>query len=298
MNVFGSSRHDNRNKTDTSLFVQKPYLRDKYGEANIEEDIDSKNQYRSKNLPGPINIREAVSKNHFDNKFNDPSKIANTAHIDLNDKNITDVRFIQIIQWPQTDSHLTAKLYVVVSIDEASLVRINKDNDFNYFNVTNMNIITLNTQAVTDNQVITKAYVDQFRQEFERSRQDLRIDFYNESSDLLKNYQVNDFNGKKIINIDSITTNREPTSGNEVTNENYVDDSIGEGTKRRFNQTLQNYLKVSVENDIYSLTNFDEIQFIDKTKTEYPNTGGDLPQNWLKNCDEKNNSGKLQNFLK
>ena len=43
-------------KNDTSLFVQKPYLRTNYIEANIEEDIDLKNQYRIKNIPDPISI--------------------------------------------------------------------------------------------------------------------------------------------------------------------------------------------------------------------------------------------------
>ena len=40
INVFGNSSHDNNNKIDTSLFVQEPYLRSNYIEANIEEDID------------------------------------------------------------------------------------------------------------------------------------------------------------------------------------------------------------------------------------------------------------------
>ena len=42
INVFGNSYHDNINKNDTSLFVQKPYLRTNYIEANFEEDIDLK----------------------------------------------------------------------------------------------------------------------------------------------------------------------------------------------------------------------------------------------------------------
>ena len=47
INVFGNSNsNDNGNRVDTSLFVQKPYLRTNYIEANIEEDIDLKNQYR------------------------------------------------------------------------------------------------------------------------------------------------------------------------------------------------------------------------------------------------------------
>ena len=58
INVFGNSNISS-NKRDTSLIVQKPYLRTNYIESNIE-DIDFKNQFRIKNLPDPISIREAV----------------------------------------------------------------------------------------------------------------------------------------------------------------------------------------------------------------------------------------------
>ena len=54
--VFGNSLSNSDNKTDTSLFVQKPYLRTNYIEANREEDIDLKNQLRTKSLPDPISI--------------------------------------------------------------------------------------------------------------------------------------------------------------------------------------------------------------------------------------------------
>ena len=97
INVFGNSNSkDNGSKIDTSLFVQKPYLRNNYIEANIEEDIDLKNQYKIKNLPDPISIREAASKNYADNLINDSRIIKNNAHIDLNDRNITNTRFIQV----------------------------------------------------------------------------------------------------------------------------------------------------------------------------------------------------------
>ena len=132
INVFGNSNSNNSgNKIDTSLFVQKPYLRTNYIEANIEEDIDLKNQFRIKNVPDPISIRKVCSKNYADNLFNDHSIIKNNAHNDLNDRNITNARFIQVNQLPQIDSHLTAKLYVDNSIDEPSLVRNNQNNDFN-----------------------------------------------------------------------------------------------------------------------------------------------------------------------
>ena len=255
INVFGNSNsNDNGNKIDTSLFVQKPYLRTNYIEANIEEDIDLKNQHRIKNLPDPISIREPASKNYVDNLFNDPSIVKNTEHIDLNDRNITNARFIQVNQWPQIDSHLTAKLYVDTEIDQSSLVRNNQDNDFQNYNLTNINSITLNKQAENDNEVITKAYIDQFHQDNERSRRDVGLDFYNESSDLVKNNQDNDLNDNKLTNVNSITINNNPTNDYHACNKKYIDDQLDKNTIVRFNQTLGNYLKVSVGNDIYNLT--------------------------------------------
>ena len=231
INVFGNSNSNNNdNKIDTSLFVQKPYLRHNYIKSNIEEDIDLKNHFRIKNLPDPISIREAASKNYNDKLFNDPSILKNTAHIELNGRNITNARFIQVNQWPQIDSHLTPRLYVDNSIDESSLVRNNKDNDFSNYNLTNINSINLNTQAVNDNQVITKAYVDQFHNDNERNRRDVGLSFYNEEVDLVKNNQDNDFNDNKLININSITINNNPTDDNHVSNKNYIDDELNKNT--------------------------------------------------------------------
>ena len=43
IDVFGNSDSKNsENKIDTSLFVQKHYLRNNFIESNIEEDIDLK----------------------------------------------------------------------------------------------------------------------------------------------------------------------------------------------------------------------------------------------------------------
>ena len=79
-----------------------------------------------------------------------------------------------------------------------SLVRNIQDNDFGNYNLTNINSITLNTQAIKDNQVITKAYFDQFHQVNERSRRDLGIGLYDESNDLVNNNQDNNLNDKKL----------------------------------------------------------------------------------------------------
>ena len=61
INIFGKSSHDNNNKIDTSLIVQKPYLRTKYIEGKFEEDIALENHYKIKNLPDPFNIQDACS---------------------------------------------------------------------------------------------------------------------------------------------------------------------------------------------------------------------------------------------
>ena len=85
-------------------------------------------------------------------------------------------------------------MYVDNTRDEPSLVRNIQDKDFNNNNLTNINSITLNTQAVNDNHVITETYVDQFHQENEQFRRDLGINFNDESSDSVKNNENIDLN--------------------------------------------------------------------------------------------------------
>ena len=57
INVFGNSNSNGiGNKIEISLFVQKPYLRTNYIEANIEEDFDLTKQHKIKNLPDPTSL--------------------------------------------------------------------------------------------------------------------------------------------------------------------------------------------------------------------------------------------------
>ena len=223
----------------------------------------------------------------------------NDAHIDLNDRNITNCRFLSVNQLPQIDSQLCPKLYVDREIDKTSLVRNNKDNDFNNHNLTNINSITLNTQAVNDNEVITKAYVDQFHQENERSRRDVGLDFYNESTDLVKNNQDNDFNDNKLTNINSIMINKNPTNNNHVTNKKYIDDALDKSTIVRLNDNSNDrYLQVRINNTSYNLQIYNKTQIIDTTKIIFPNTGHDLLQNWKIVVNNKNGEGTPFEFIK
>ena len=159
INVFGNSSNISENKIDTSLFVQKTYLITKYIESNLEEDIEKKHQCRNKKLSDPLNIRQAASKN----------MLFFTAHVDFTDKNLENIRFIKVNSLPGILEHLTAKYYVdqaiSKSVDAPMLVRNNEDKDCKNFDLPNINIFTMNTQAVSDNQVITKAYVDQFHKD-------------------------------------------------------------------------------------------------------------------------------------
>ena len=240
INVFRNSSNNSDNKIDTSLFVQKPYLRTNYIESNIEEDIDLKNQFRIKNLPDPTNKQDAGSKNYVNNLFSDPSILKNTAHIDLNVRNITNARFIQVNQLCQIDSHLTPKLYVDNTIDESSLLRLDPNEKLD---LDNQGSIILNSTLKPPKMVIeipTKAYIDSLHEENERSRRDLGIDFYDESNDLVKNNQDNDFNDNKLLNLDSVVVNRSPTLDNELSKKKYIDDEFDKNTIVRFNQTLSN----------------------------------------------------------
>ena len=66
----------------------------------------------------------------------------------------------------------------------------------------------------------------------------------------------------------------------------------------RFNQTLTNYLKVSVGNDIYHLTKYNKYYLTDTTSMISPNSGLYLLQKWSIECKDRNNNGKVNNFIK
>ena len=87
---------------------------------------------------------------------------------------------------------------------------------------------------------------------------------------------------------------------NELSSKKFCDDELDKNTTLCFNQTPQNYLKVSVGNDVYKpIKKYrDRIQITDTTITKSPNTVGCLIQKWLIKCNDKNGGGKVQNFVK
>ena len=100
----------------------------------------------------------------------------------------------------------------------------------------------------------------------------------------------------------------------EIPTKSYVD-SLHEGNERsrrdlgldfydesntlvRFNQTLQNYLKVSVGNDTYNLTKYNKISITNITEIKFPNSGTALLQKWKIYCNNKNNQSRISDFIK
>ena len=98
--------------------------------------------------------------------------------------------------------------------------------------------------------------------------------------------------------MDSISVNRNPNSDNQLVIKNYLDNDLDKNTILRYNQTLESYLKVSVGNIKYKLTNNNKIQLTDKTVMRAGNTRGYLLLFWKNVCNDKNNRGKITNFKK
>ena len=156
----------------------------------------------------------------------------------------------------------------------------------------------MNTQAVNDNQFITKSYVDQFHQESERYRRDLGIDFFDESGDLVKIEHNRDFNDNILINIDSVVVNREPISDNKLSNKKLnIRYELDKNTIGRFTQPPTNYIKVTVGKDTHNSTKNDRKQITDTTEIKFPNIGIDLLQKWNSKCNNNNNDPKVGNFI-
>ena len=195
--VFGNCSHDNVLKIDTSLFVQKLHLRTIYIEANIDEDIDLKNKYRIKILPYLVSIGEAASKNYVDNKFNDPSLIKNTKHVDFKDENLDNVHSIKINSFPTFEENLTPKIYVdqILSegVDESSVLRLHPDEKLK---LDEQNCIVLNSSLTlpkTIKELPTENYVDSRLNDPSIIRNNTHVDFNEKNLDDVRFIKINSF---------------------------------------------------------------------------------------------------------
>ena len=237
-------------------------------------------------------MKEVPTKSYIDKKFNDPSIIENTAHVDFNDKNLDNVRFVKVNSMHAVGEHFTAKYYVddVIfrSVHELSLLSLDPEGKLKLDEQDSISLNFTLPFPKTILEIPTKSYVDSLH-ESSRNRRYLSSVFNDQDNDIDKN---------KLTNFDSVTVIRNPNLDNELANKKYIDDELDKNTVLRFNQTLKNYLKLSVGNDTYNNTKYDKIQVTDPTFIKNPNTGVDLLQNWVIKSNDKNNNGKIQNFIK
>ena len=200
----------------------------------------------------------------MDNKFDYPSLKKNNAHVEFNDKNLDNVRFVKINSMPALREHLIPNIYVDNAtsdgVDESTLLRLDPDEKLKLHEQDSILLNSFSTLPKTIIELPAKSYVYSLH-EINRNRQDLSSVF---------NDQDNEFDNNKLTCLDSITVNRDPNLDNELVNKKFFDDSIGEGTILRFIATLQNYLKVSLGNDTYNLTKYDKIQLTDVTENRSP----------------------------
>ena len=101
-----------------------------------------------------------------------------------------------------------------------------------------------------------------------------------------------------MTNLDSITVDGNPSSDNEVTNKKYIDDELDKNAIFRFNQTLQNYSKITVSNDTYNLSKYNKISITDVIEIKFPNTGIGLLQKLIIYCTNQINQSRISDFIK
>ena len=217
INVFGNSNSNiSGNKIDTSLIVQRPYVRTNFIESNVEEDIDSKSQFRIKNLPAPISIRERASKHYVDHKFNDPTIIRNTDHVNFNGKDFDNVHSIKVNSFPTIEEHLTPKIYVDQALSDgvynSSFLKLDPKEK----KLDEQASIVLNSTLTLPKTVIElpcQPYVDN--------------KFYDPSIIGNKTYAV--FNDKSLDNVRFVKVNSFPVIPEHLTAKNYVDQTVAYG---------------------------------------------------------------------
>ena len=165
---------DTKNNIKTSD-VTKNYIRDNYIESEMEENINMKNQYYIKNLPNPINLTDATNKKYVDDKtinfvtndnFDNNSIVRTNKDNDFKNNKIINLDSISTNRAPILDSEVANKLYLNDNFvtndnfDNNSIVRTNKDNDFNNKNLTNINSVSINRDPILDLEVVNKLFLE------------------------------------------------------------------------------------------------------------------------------------------
>ena len=230
-------------------------------------------------------IIKLPTKSYVDRRIFEPSNIRNNAQVDFNDKNLDNVKFVKAVR-----EHLTPKIFVdqnnFYHVDELSLLRLYPIEELKLDEQASITLNSSLRSPKTIKELPTKKYVDSL-QESSRNGRDLSSVF---------NDHDNEFDNIKLIKLDSVSVNGNPSSDNELAKKKSIDDELDTKTILRFIQTVQNYLKVSVD-DTYNLTKHNKIQLSNTTFIKQLN-GQYLLLQWKLICNDKNNNGIVFNFIR
>ena len=185
----------------------------------------------------------------------------NITQVDFNEENLHNVHFSKDKSMPVIENTKTPRSDIYVenaisnSVDESSLLRLDPDEKLKLDEHYSRNINSSSTSPKTKIECSTKLYVGSLH-ENSRSRRNL-------SAVLNDRYNEGDY--IKFTNLNSNTFRRDPSTDEKLANKNYVDGSLGGVKILKFNQSEDNYLKISVGNDTYNLSKYDKKQVTDTT---------------------------------
>ena len=135
-----------------------------------------KTQNRIKNLKDPISFRKTASENYVDNLFKDPSTRKNTAHVNFNDKNLDNVRLVEVNSLPAVREHLTPKFYndeaISHSVNESSFLSLDPEKKMKLDEQDSIILTSPVTSPKLIVEIRTKSYVGSLH-EINRNRRDL-----------------------------------------------------------------------------------------------------------------------------
>ena len=124
----------------------------------------------------PKTVTTIPTKLYVDSRIKDPSFIRNNTHVDFNDKNFDNVRFVKVNSMPAVREHLTSKHYVdqviFQNLDDSPLIRLDSNQRLELDEQDSVVLNSISTSPRTILELPPKSYVDSSN-EIERNRRDL-----------------------------------------------------------------------------------------------------------------------------
>ena len=144
---------------------------------DLDEKLTQDSIILNSTLTSPKTIIELPTKNYVDSKFNDPSIMKNTDHVDFDDKYLDNIRWIRVNELPVAPNDVVPKLYVNNALSDVlqyvnglhessrnrrdlSSVFNDQGNDFDDNKVSNLDSNTVNRDPSPDKELSNKKYVD------------------------------------------------------------------------------------------------------------------------------------------